>query len=454
MSRLSGFTVLLVGLGVGGYLYYPELLQHDASARHAAGRLIGDAEPAPQPVPASSATASTRTFSPQNPLFAAVPTRPAAVAATGSPASQSAVSPVQTVTAAAGSAQQPANGGGERQTNAWAATVKVVPGTESSAPQMVSSRPRGEEARVQLVRDMQTELKRVGCYDGDIDGSWGPGSKRAMSAFTDRVNATLPVEEPDFILLTLLQGHRTTACGKSCPRGQVLSGDRCLPNAVVARAERRQGRTTVAAREPAVGEPATTAGNRAEAAKAEPVIPVPKPVRASRQSENIVAEAAPAPRPRAIEALEGRMSIGGPVPAARSPELRLPEAAVTAEPAVKARVPRHQVAEARAGAPEDNVTGLPPSARAKEPDTGPAAKSETPAKVDLHGKADRHGSPTRSRVTSRMPQHELQAHRLAERRIVRIAPEPRYAPRPSKPVFRSRSQRMVYDLFQRPDRIY
>jgi hypothetical protein len=87
-----------------------------------------------------------------------------------------------------------------------------------------------------LTREIQRELKRAGCYGGAITGAWSPAVRRAMKAFTDRVNAALPVEQPDQILLALMQSHRQATCSASCPRGQSLAEDgRCLPDALVAR---------------------------------------------------------------------------------------------------------------------------------------------------------------------------------------------------------------------------
>jgi hypothetical protein len=120
----------------------------------------------------------------------------------------------------------------------WTTQVTVAP--ENVAPRkQTSSKPTSDDQRRELVRDIQRELKRVGCYDGDTDGQWGGASKRAMTQFTARVNATLPSEEPDFILLTLVQGHKGGACGADCPSGQKLNdGGRCLPSSVLAQAER------------------------------------------------------------------------------------------------------------------------------------------------------------------------------------------------------------------------
>jgi hypothetical protein len=86
-------------------------------------------------------------------------------------------------------------------------------------------------------RAIQHHLKRVGCYGGAISGEWTPAVRQAMKTFTERVNATLPVEEPDDILLALVQNHRQTACGaNACPPGRA-KGDNgaCQPHAVIAK---------------------------------------------------------------------------------------------------------------------------------------------------------------------------------------------------------------------------
>ncbi len=77
-------------------------------------------------------------------------------------------------------------------------------------------RPADEQARFLLAKNLQKELYRVGCYRGSIDGKWGRASRRAMRNFTDQVKATLPVSEPDYILLTLVQGHASQACSLPC----------------------------------------------------------------------------------------------------------------------------------------------------------------------------------------------------------------------------------------------
>jgi peptidoglycan hydrolase-like protein with peptidoglycan-binding domain len=99
-----------------------------------------------------------------------------------------------------------------------------------------------------LAKAIQTELRRVGCYHGNIDGDWDAETRKAMKAFNDRVNASLPVAQPDYILLTLVQGHAGKACGAACPVGQSQADDgSCQPRSVLAEARRRAAAPGVAA---------------------------------------------------------------------------------------------------------------------------------------------------------------------------------------------------------------
>jgi len=94
--------------------------------------------------------------------------------------------------------------------------------------------------RASLARELQRELRRVGCYDGELNSNWTPATRKAIKAFIDRVNAKLPIDEPDHILLVLVQGHRDRACGVPCPAGQGLADDGgCLPNAILAQANKK-----------------------------------------------------------------------------------------------------------------------------------------------------------------------------------------------------------------------
>jgi hypothetical protein len=144
-----------------------------------------------------------------------------------------------------------------------------------------------------LARELQRELKRVGCYSGDLDGVWSTASRRSMKTFTDRVNATLPVETPDPILLSLVRAHRGDACGKPCPAHESLAEDgRCLPTAVLARLNKKGAPEPVAAR-----------------GKEPPVRPAPL-VSGWTTTVSVL------PPPAAASPPPGRMALAGPQPEA------------------------------------------------------------------------------------------------------------------------------------------
>jgi hypothetical protein len=67
-------------------------------------------------------------------------------------------------------------------------------------------------ATAPTIRAIQGELRRHGCYEGALDGDWGPASRYAASAFTAAVNATLPVDQPDAALLTLARRYPGRVC--------------------------------------------------------------------------------------------------------------------------------------------------------------------------------------------------------------------------------------------------
>jgi hypothetical protein len=119
-----------------------------------------------------------------------------------------------------------------------AKTEELVVVTLPSRPRPTTSQqipainPRDQVA---LARELQSELKRAGCYRSEINGVWSGPTRQAMRAFMDRVNAKLPTEQPDSILLTLVRSHPGRVCGEPCPESQSLAdGDRCVLTALMA----------------------------------------------------------------------------------------------------------------------------------------------------------------------------------------------------------------------------
>ena len=287
-----------------------------------------------------------RTFSPQTPLLATVDQSNGRVAQhtvaiarvvttpqiANVPAAT--VAPAAPVAATAAIIMAAVTGTGvvAPATVAGSALRDVTPGAR---PGSATEMPKDE-----LVRNLQRELKRVGCYPGDVDGDWGVGSRRAMSSFTERVNASLPVEQPDFILLTLLKGHQGTACGKGCPVGQTSSeSGRCVPSAVVAaqtrRVQDRRGVVETGSIVSAAALPAAPAGNNDNDPRAT-VRPGSAPIANAAVAAAIAAAAA------SVRPLPGRMAMGGPQGGSGAYPLPPPETSPARE-AVRAGQPEQQI---------------------------------------------------------------------------------------------------------------
>lgn len=172
-------------------------------------------------------------------------------------------------------------------------TIAQRPGDSGPAAQKAAPMPRDRDA---IGRELQKELRRVGCYDGELNGAWTTSTRQAMKAFMDRVNASLPTDEPDSILLTMVRGYQDRVCGKPCPAGQGLGdGGRCMPNAILVRAAPKPPVPV------AVAAPAPSAA--------------PKPAPAITGWTTTTTASAPTP-PSGTAPTEGRMALAGPQPPA------------------------------------------------------------------------------------------------------------------------------------------
>jgi hypothetical protein len=59
---------------------------------------------------------------------------------------------------------------------------------------------------------MQTELKRVGCDPGDIDGVWGGRSREALAAFGHFAKVDVAELSPTPQILALIKGKNEGVC--------------------------------------------------------------------------------------------------------------------------------------------------------------------------------------------------------------------------------------------------
>lgn len=114
-------------------------------------------------------------------------------------------------------------------------TVVIIGRQTTFVSQSFATQHDGRNESFSITRDAQKQLQRLGCYDGEITGIWSPSSRAAAQRFLDRVNAKLPTEKADAVLLALLSDQTDAVCSQ-CPRGQGLdSAGRCTPTALLKR---------------------------------------------------------------------------------------------------------------------------------------------------------------------------------------------------------------------------
>lgn len=325
MRVLLGFGLLAAGVLFGAQIYrQPE----DPFARVQVTSAPARAQPPAAEAQKGATLAPDRTFSPRLPAFATEVVAPRAASPVGQPA-EIASAPISAAPSApAPSAVAPvAVPAAQPAVTSWPVVVSVDAGSISG--QKRAAKPGDDAARRELVRSLQTEMRRVGCYEGELSGQWTPGTKRALGAFVARLNASLPVEEPDYILLALARSQTASVCGKGCPADQGLADDgRCVPKAILAQQAARKGKP---AERPAV-------------------VAAPRTSPAVAEAPSVVVQ------PAAIQPLPGRMAVGAPAdtpttsgsvvvtPSAGAPEAApetpLPSATVAMPRPAEAKKPR------------------------------------------------------------------------------------------------------------------
>jgi uncharacterized caspase-like protein len=104
-------------------------------------------------------------------------------------------------------------------------------GEASKAIGPVASLPPAAEAgaSVDLVRNIQNELSRLGCSAGAADGVWGAKGRSAVEAFARYSRLSLASFDPSDKLLTILQAYGGRVCPLACGSRYEAKGDRCVP---------------------------------------------------------------------------------------------------------------------------------------------------------------------------------------------------------------------------------
>jgi hypothetical protein len=101
-------------------------------------------------------------------------------------------------------------------------TAALGTAVESNIPDDAPTEPEA------LIRVVQTELKRVGCYSGGIDGQWGDRSREALADFAGFTQLSLPTDEPTSEALQAIAGQKSRVCPLQCSADENEANGRCV----------------------------------------------------------------------------------------------------------------------------------------------------------------------------------------------------------------------------------
>ena len=77
---------------------------------------------------------------------------------------------------------------------------------------------------------MQFELKRVGCFGGNVDGELSSATRDAMRDFAKYASISLPQDGLSPDALKAIREFDKRVCPLVCPSGEHPEGDRCTPH--------------------------------------------------------------------------------------------------------------------------------------------------------------------------------------------------------------------------------
>jgi uncharacterized caspase-like protein len=105
--------------------------------------------------------------------------------------------------------------------------------TKPPAQQVASLTPPAQTDRTQqpasdVVRQLQSELRRVGCNTGAVDGNWNDAARRSLTLFNRHAGTTLDVKAASLDSLDVVKSKTGRICPLVCDHGYKADGDTCV----------------------------------------------------------------------------------------------------------------------------------------------------------------------------------------------------------------------------------
>ena len=84
----------------------------------------------------------------------------------------------------------------------------------------------------ELIRSIQKELLRVGCYVGKADGQWGPQAVGGLQDFIRRTKVSVEPSVPTKGALAAIEAESSRVCPLTCRANEKPVGEKCIAAAV------------------------------------------------------------------------------------------------------------------------------------------------------------------------------------------------------------------------------
>jgi hypothetical protein len=97
-----------------------------------------------------------------------------------------------------------------------------------SSPSQAETARTASPAPADLPRLLQSELRRVGCKTGEVDGEWSASAQRALSLFNEKAGTKFDVKIASLDALDAVRAKTRRVCPLECERGFRASGDQCV----------------------------------------------------------------------------------------------------------------------------------------------------------------------------------------------------------------------------------
>jgi uncharacterized caspase-like protein len=104
----------------------------------------------------------------------------------------------------------------------------VAAATPAARPEGAPSTPAAGLAPGEVTRMLQTELKRVGCYGGAVNGDWNVASRRALDGFNKGAGAKFEGKVASLAAVEAVREKQTRVCPLECARGSKAEGEQCV----------------------------------------------------------------------------------------------------------------------------------------------------------------------------------------------------------------------------------